>query len=101
MYNVQSLETLGKLERVNGMTRSVMEKLKGIKADLARGEESWQDCDLSRLVRALKMWKDINPVEDGEAKKKSKKLFFAKDGERRKRVCVYCDEVQHSSTVLV
>ena len=33
-YNVQSLETLGKIERVNGTTRSVLEKLKGIKADL-------------------------------------------------------------------
>ena len=37
LYNVQSLETLGKLERVNGMARSVLDKLKGIKADLGRG----------------------------------------------------------------
>ena len=36
-YNVQSLETLGKIERVNGTTRSVLEKLKGIKAELVRG----------------------------------------------------------------
>ena len=38
LYNVQSLETLGKLERVNGMTRSVLDKLPGIKSDLVRGE---------------------------------------------------------------
>ena len=42
LYNVQSLETLGKLERVNGMTRSVLDKLPGIKSDLVRGE-GWQD----------------------------------------------------------
>ena len=37
LYNVKSLETLGKLERVNGMARSVLDKLKGIQADLGRG----------------------------------------------------------------
>ena len=39
LFNVQSLETLGKIERVNGMTRSVLDKLKGIKADLVRGQQ--------------------------------------------------------------
>ena len=46
LYNVQSLETLGKIERVNGMTRSVLDKLSGIKADLVRGQTDWQDWDL-------------------------------------------------------
>ena len=31
LYNTQALETLGKLDKVSGMTRSVLEKLKGIK----------------------------------------------------------------------
>ena len=43
LFIVQSLETLGKIERVNGMTRSVLDKLKGIKADLVRGQDNWQD----------------------------------------------------------
>jgi hypothetical protein len=38
-HNVQSLETLGKIERVNGTTRNVLDKLKGIKADLVRGKK--------------------------------------------------------------
>ena len=42
-HNVQSLQTMGKIERVNGNTRNVLEKLKGIKADLVRGEDGWQD----------------------------------------------------------
>jgi hypothetical protein len=61
---VQSLETLGKIERVNGTTRNVLEKLKGIKADLVRGEEGWQDWDLPRLVNALKKWKDVHSVDN-------------------------------------
>ena len=70
LYNVQSLETLGKVERVNGMTRRVLEKLKGVKADLVRGEEGWQEWDLPRLIVALKRWKDINPIEEIEPQKK-------------------------------
>lgn len=54
LYNVQLLETLGKIERVNGMTRSVLDKLKGIKADLLKGH----------LAQALKKWRDINPVTE-------------------------------------
>ena len=55
------------------MARSVMEKLSDIKAGLVRGEEEWQEWDLSQLVQALKKWKDINPVEDGDSNQKSKR----------------------------
>ena len=100
LYNVQSLETLGKLERVNGMTRSVLDKLPGIKSDLVRGE-GWQDWGLAQLVTALKLWRDINPC--------SEESFPSKDRKRRdrsekilntgakKQGCVYCDDVSHKS----
>ena len=65
LFNVQSLETLGKIDRVNGMTRSVLDKLTGIKADLVRGQENWQDWDLPHLAQALKKWRDINPATEG------------------------------------
>ena len=55
LYNVQSLETLGKLQRVDEMIRSVLEKLPGIKSDLVRGREGWQDWGLAQLVQALKL----------------------------------------------
>ena len=38
-YNVQSLETMGKLTDVKGNVRSTLEKLKGIRADLVRGND--------------------------------------------------------------
>ena len=65
LFNVQALETLGKIERVNGMTISVLDKLTGIKADLVRGQENWQDWDLPRLAQALKKWRDVNPATEG------------------------------------
>ena len=48
---------------MSGNTRSVLDKLKGIKADLVRGHEDWQNWDFPRLIKALKTWKEINPVE--------------------------------------
>ena len=36
-YNVQSLDTMGKLADVKGNVRSTLDKLKGIKSDLVRG----------------------------------------------------------------
>ena len=65
LINVQSPETLGKIERVNGMTISVLDKLTGIKADLVRGQENWQDWDLPRLAEALRKWRDVNPATEG------------------------------------
>jgi hypothetical protein len=99
LYNTQALETLGKLDKVSGMTRSVLEKLKGIKVDLVRGNEGWQDWDLARLIVELKKWRDINPVDESGNTKKQRKsgFYYAKDGDRRKRACVYCDAETHNS----
>ena len=64
LYNVQSLETLGKLRDVTGNDRAVLDKLKGIKSDLVRGHEQWQEWDFRQLLKVIKRWKDINPVTD-------------------------------------
>ncbi|CAB4044087.1 Hypothetical predicted protein, partial [Paramuricea clavata] len=90
---------MGKVERVNGMTRSVLEKLPGIKSDLVRGQGNWQEWDLAHLIRALKQWRDINLndkeiVKDGDKERRKgsrrESLFNAN---ARKRPCVYCDDV--------
>ena len=69
LFNVQSLATLGKLKEVSGNVRAVLDKLKGIKADLVRGKSGWQDWDFLHLLQALKEWKEINPVEEVESSK--------------------------------
>ena len=100
LYNVQSLETLGKLERVNGMTRSVIDKLPGIKSDIVRGHEGWQDWDLAQLVKEMKVWRDINPCneesgkEKGKRKDRSDKVF---NTGAKKHSCVYCEDSNHKS----
>ena len=64
VYNMQSLETLGKLRDLEGNVRAVLDKLKGIKSDLVRGHEHWQEWDVRQLLLAIKRWKDVNPVTE-------------------------------------
>ena len=52
-YNVQSLDTLERLGEVKGNVRSTLDKLKGVKADLVRGNEGWRDWDFKDLLREL------------------------------------------------
>ena len=104
LFNVQSLETLGNIERVNGMARSVLDKLKGTKADLVRGQENWQDWDLPRLTQALKKWRDVNPATEGSTvpnktipKRPNNKsrLYYADN--KTQRQCVYRQDTSHVS----
>ena len=54
-YNVHSLDTMGKLADVKGNVRSTLDKLKGIKPDLVRGHEDWQDWGFKDLLAQIKM----------------------------------------------
>ena len=99
MYNVQSLDTLGKLQEVKGNVRSVIEKLKGIKADLVRGEGNWQDWDFLQLLEALRKWKDINPIESNEKINEKPPQYHARNFQTQEHAqgCVYCDETTHKT----
>jgi hypothetical protein len=35
-----------------------------IKSDLVRGYEDWQEWNFDDFLKELKMWKDINPIEE-------------------------------------
>ena len=43
---------------------AVLDKLKGIKADFVWRKDGWQEWDFSQLLRAIKRWKEINPVTE-------------------------------------
>ena len=111
LFNVQSLETLGKLREVSGNVRAVLDKLKGIKADLVRGEEGWRDWDFGQLLQAIKRWRDINcdlqvsidgsgskgknDRNDGNSRRRS---FNTRQGNgKQMRSCMYCDKEDHMS----
>ena len=108
-YNVQSLKTLGKLADVKGNVRATLDKLKGIKADLVRGNQGWQEWSFDDLLGELKTWRDINPVEEKQDSRDSSKenrstkrlkFYGARDSSRETRgpSCVYCEDTTHKSS---
>ena len=96
-YNVQSLETLHKLDGVKGNVRATLDKLKGIKSDLVRGNEGWPEWTFEDLLKELKKWKDINPVEEQSGQRKRSKFLHSKEStsDIKERKCVYCEDTQH------
>jgi 5'-deoxynucleotidase YfbR-like HD superfamily hydrolase len=52
-YCVQALETMKKLNLVNGNVSMTLEKLSGIRGDLVRTDASWESWDFVKLVDSL------------------------------------------------
>jgi len=106
-FNVQSLETLGRLSDVKENVRSTLDKLKGIKADLVRGHDKWRDWGFEDLLAELRRWTDINPIEEKATSKtysqprptpRTGKMFYAKvEGQQGTKACLYCDTPDHKA----
>ena len=63
MYDVQSLESMGKLSEVNWNAAWTIDKLSGIQGDLVRNDKNWQDWSFLQLCEALRSWTWRNPLE--------------------------------------
>ena len=64
-YCVHALQTLNKLEQVNGAALMTLDKLPGIRGDLAvRTDPEWDKWDFAKLSDAIRLWTRRNPVED-------------------------------------
>ena len=61
--SVQALEALGKLKTVSGYARLTLDKLEGIRADLVRTDDGWQDWGFTQLLEQLRKWTERNPLE--------------------------------------
>ena len=103
MYCVQSLETMKKLEQVNGAVSMPIDKLPGIRGDLVRTDPSWEKWDFVKLAEALRQWTKRNPVtekfdrEQENLDRRRNKLFHARNREFKSRGCVYCDDDTHKA----
>ena len=94
-FNVKALETLGKLKEVNGYVRMSIDKLRGIRGDLVRTDENWQEWDFPKFVYALQGWTERNPVTIRSSDKtwRDSNAFNTQldDARPRDRGCVYCE----------
>ena len=108
LFNVQSLETLGKLTEINGYVRMSIDKLQGIRGDLVRTDDNWREWGFPKFVEALRKWTERNPIlaerEPPEKPPDRKKPHFPRDRssqaqqkEERVRGCVYCEKPDHKS----
>ena len=51
-----SLETTGKLGKVNGYVRMTLNKQEVIRGDLVQTDDQWQEWKFPQLVEALQKW---------------------------------------------
>ncbi len=99
MYAVQSLETMGGLQQVNGNVALTLEKLPGIRGDLTRTEPDWESWDFVKLLESLHRWTRRNPIEQSNERSRGRdrrRLHHARDQEKQ-RGCVYCEDKNHKS----
>ena len=71
LYDVQSLETMRKLQQVNGNVSLTIDKLSGIRGDLARNDDNWQDNDFFELCEALRSGTRRNPLQPQQQSEKN------------------------------
>ena len=105
--NTQTLETMGKLKEVKGFVRSTLDKLPGIRADLVRSDDDWQEWGFSEMVEALRKWCVRNPISEEDRKSdhkgtshyqpKSGKFLHAKQELWKPKPCVFCESTLHKS----
>ncbi|XP_028419027.1 uncharacterized protein LOC114544609 [Dendronephthya gigantea] len=110
VYCVQSLETLNRLDVINGTVPMVLDKLPAIRGDLVRNDSSWEQWNFVQFTEALRQWTRRNPVmEDDPLRKtddqhrKRRPNFQTQQGKGeqlsgKKRSCVYCDKCDHRSS---
>ena len=109
--NVQALETIGKLREMNGYVRMTLDKLTGIRADLVRTDDNWQEWKFTHLVEALRKWTERNllPMDHKRSEHFNEKfnhkqpkryrIFQAKPQDwKPARTCVYCGVSENKSS---
>ena len=57
---------MGKLQNINRFARHTLRKLSGIRSELVRFDDDWQEWTYVELVEALKKWTERNPVQNTE-----------------------------------
>ena len=98
--NIQTLESMGKEKDIRGYVRLTLDKLPGIRADLVRLDDNWQEWGFPQLVESLRKWCERNPVplegNPGRRDKGRDPLLQAKQKGGKHRVCVYFKSDEHN-----
>ena len=101
---VEGLKTLGKLNGMQELAQTTLDKLSGIRNEVIGNDNTFDCWNYEQLMAALKLWMKKNPVQDTErdcnrgrefSKPTSKKVFHTR--EKSNRDFVYCNSIEHRS----
>ncbi|XP_044167470.1 uncharacterized protein LOC122951528 [Acropora millepora] len=99
-YCVQALQTMNKLEQVNGAVSMTLDKLPAIRGDLVRTDPGWESWDFSKLSEEIRLWTRRNPVDTTRSEQEQpakrnprlNKMYHARRDDNKQRGFVYCGE---------
>ena len=99
VISAQSLDTMNKLEEINGYARLTLDKLPDIRADLVRIDEDQQEWTFSQLVETLRKWTTRNQtiILSHEKGSKHENTYQTNEKNYKHRDHVYCEESGHES----
>ena len=99
--SLQPLETMKKLKDIKGYVRLTLNKMPGIRVNILRLEDNWQEWELCQLADSLRRYTDRNCKTAWNPEKNfwRETLFHVRDkDQRRAYVCVYCEKAGHRSS---
>ena len=91
MISVQALVTMNKLKKINGYVRLTLDKLPGIRADLVRLDDNWQEWNFAKLVGSLRKWTDRKPqnILNNDQNHKREGVSFKQESKNKLPVHVF------------
>ena len=98
LFNVESLQTLDSLKKLDAAVRFTFDKLDVIKGELAMTNEKWSEWTFLEFVSALERWTKNNPIKQPHGSK-----YHGKDRDRSYFVkttgkgCLYCSDESHKA----
>ena len=102
LYNVESLQTLGSLGKLDAAVRFTFDKLGVIKNELAMTNENWGEWTFVQFVEALGKWTKNNPIvkdsHSGKFHKEKGRSFLANRDDTsagRSKGCLFCSSEAH------
>ena len=78
LCSVQALDTMGKIKEMNEYARIILDKLQGIRADLVRNDDHWQDWKFQQLSEALEKWTMRDPIPMSSKRNQEKGNSYSK-----------------------
>ena len=90
---------MGKLREIKGYVRFTLDTFGGIRADLVRMDDNWQNWDFSEFIEALRKWTErifitLTADRNKEHLKKDRMLETLQR-QWKTNACIYCGDVAH------